>query len=75
MSKKKYYYKNNHKKVEKKVENKKLTYDEIVNVRKDVSEINIEPSNYNNISVIKIIAISITILTIIICSLVLFRVI
>ena len=72
MSKKKYYYKNNHKSKEKKVTQKKLTYDDIVNVRKDVSEIEIKSTNINNI---RFVALSIVILAIVFCSLILFRII
>lgn len=78
---KKYYYKknkkNNYKNNKVTMNNessKKLTYDEIVNVRKDVSEINVVNYN-NNFSLIKYVAISVIVLTIILGSLVLFRVI
>ena len=50
----------------------KLTYDEIVNVRKDVSEIKEKGSN---ISVIKFVSFSLVILAIVFGSLILFRVI
>lgn len=73
-NKKKYYKKNAHNKnVNKNIEtNKKLTYDEIVNVREDASEIIV---NKDNIPVLKYIALSTTILAIIFGSLLLFRVI
>ncbi len=80
MDKKKYYknnknyYKNNHKK-EKNVSNKKLTYDEIVNVRNDVSEIKVIEKNNDNIPTIRLVAISIVILAIIFGSLLVFRII
>ena len=87
MEKKKYYYKKNNKnnysknyyknnnktKDSETVSNKKLTYDEIVNVREDVSEIPINNSS-SNIATYRFIAISIILLAIIFGSLLLFRV-
>ena len=49
----------------------KLTYDEIVNVREDVSELDIKR---DNIPIIKFIAFSVTILAIVFGSFILFRV-
>ena len=50
----------------------KLTYDELVNVRKDVSEIK---TRKNNIPVVRFVCISLIILAIIFGSLLLFRII
>ena len=80
MEKKKYYKKNSNKsnknnyknKVnENNVSNKKLTYDELVNVREEASEIKIVK---DNIPTYRIIAISIILLAIIFGSLLLFRI-
>ncbi len=81
MEKKKYYKKNNknnynnyHKKTNKiNITEKKLTYDDIVNVRDNASEIKIN-NNSSNITSYRFIAISIIILAIIFGSLLLFRV-
>lgn len=81
MENKKYYKrnnKNNYKKnnkskdIDNSLSTKKLTYDEIVNVRKDASELNI--NNDNRIATYRFIAVSVILLTIIFVSLILFRV-
>ena len=81
MDKKKYYknnknyYRKNNNNKDSKVMDKKLTYDDIVNVRKDAEEIKILNNRDSNISVIKLVSLSIVILAIIFGSLLLFRVI
>ena len=50
----------------------KLTYDELVNVREDVSEIKLKKSS---VQVFRFVALSVTILAIVFGSLVLFRIV